>query len=778
MRLLQLLGWLMLLAGTAWFLNQRPAGVPDEATTALLAYPLDREVRFSLESGEREVRVLTWLSHPATWARDPRVAHDYQLEAEVRDAAGATIWRRTWWISARDAATTTHLEAGHERLTEDRMTTLRLEGVPTGNRLILRTLDAPEDNRVLMVAWRLAQRPQAHQLRLLNGTVGSFHAEAAQEYGATDWEALSPALRKAKVEREWERLGALPEAGGLVPTERLFTRFEHATFHTDPRDPIPLAPGAAAAWNVVGPATWRGWWTAADGTPTVADGATLRIVHADGTAEVRTLPTVSDIGPISVGDELASIQVALGVGSTIRRIGAELLAGQSWGDPPRAGAAAGPDLRRLELFRTSPGDDGLDFPVPADADLHLSVRARLPASARVGIADLLDLNDGITSVEALDADGVTLGSWSIPIPAAASAFERPAGPDTPGEAAVGAAFQAWIVPPTSTRILRIRGDRTVDVAVRARPRLPFTVPPTDTYPRPLTLLASTRFVPEINDLWTACAPANFAALVAADRVVEIDAQVRLEPAAAPSAAATPRAWSSFDLPGGRTVLAEQGPAQAPTIRLGPTATTLQSDGRLAIDYRVAPERAGQSLALRVDDTLVTRRIPSATGSLVLQVPTSVRLAVETPGLFLARAAGGAAWRRVRVAALVPDQPLVVRVPPGEGGFSIQVYQGGADEGSLEWEVEAPPVDAGVYPHLPSRHDEIPLTPSGGTAEGLSVPGTWNARAPVLVWIPAPGAAKLRLTLRNAPRAAWVRVTSTWPSQRGGARDRNVIRRAP
>lgn len=758
MRLLQGLGWVLLLLATAFFWRLRATPLREEDTVALLAYPLARELRFALESGEREVKLVSWLAHPRAPTRDPRHAWTWRLEASILDADGRELRRDGWWLASRDADGDTRLDTSPEALTEDRLARVKLDDLPTARTLVVRASHLPEEARTLLVAWRLADRPLAHRLRLLRTDGGAFHADLAAALRLPAWADVPAATQAATAAIEWERLGAL-SSGGLVPTERLLSDFRHSAWSPDAREATALAPGQAVAWNVVGPAIFWAEWQNLDQQVARTENARLRVVHGDGRVEERELPKLARIGPILIEDSLASVHVALGRGGGLRGIRAWLQRGDAWGDAPtrREGdlLALGPDLRRIELFRTDPGDGGLDFEVPADHDLHLSVRVSAPAELRDGFSPVAAAA-GSAAIEARDAAGEVLGAWSLAVPGTISPFERAVGPDDDRAVAAGEPATAWIVPPVGTRSLHVEADRRVDVGLRARPRLPFSPLGAERYPLPEDLAVRPRYTPGEADLSAAVAPGGYEALFGAGRVIALDAQTRLEPDLAPLGELVSRSWSSVRVAGASTLLAEAGAGSF--TRLGAKAVATDPTRRLEVDYRVDPERVGASARLLVDGSAVELPLRTATGT--LRLPPARSAAVETPGLFLARAGG--ATRGVRVAALSPDRPLRLPVPAGEGSFSARVYLPPGTSGSLEWRVIAPEVDPGLYAALPRRHDEVPLHPDGSLADGISVPGRWERQRSVLVWIPAPGAAGLELTLRDCARPGWLRLTSTWP----------------
>src|SRR5688500_15018152 len=64
----------------------------------MLVYDLERPTRFKLEAGEREARLLTWLSAPPDEAIDVRRSELYALALRVDDADGSSVLDRTVWI--------------------------------------------------------------------------------------------------------------------------------------------------------------------------------------------------------------------------------------------------------------------------------------------------------------------------------------------------------------------------------------------------------------------------------------------------------------------------------------------------------------------------------------------------------------------------------------------------------------------------------------------------------------------------------------------------------
>lgn len=778
MRLLQVLGWIALLVALGWYVLERPLPPGDGDSEALLAFPVVEPLSFALEGAEEEIKILVWLAHPPPPVEaEPGRVWEWSMQASITGPDGAPVWEEAWWLAAGDARVerpgeaplaSAWLDGGADRLTENRVTRLRPGPLPGGSRLVLSAVDVPDGARVLAAVFRVAPRSLAQRTWLLLGARTRFHAANARAVGLPGWDDLPPAWRRERVERVWERLSALPtRGGGLVPTERLVTRFDVPGVTRNAPTALLLPPGGAAAWNVRGPALWSATWEGPTGAPVPAPPGTLTLVRADGTAEVHPLATTTD--PLAIADGIASVQVTLDAAAPPRRVLARLDGARgAWGLVPSVATGDGgllvaPDLRQIELYRTGPGDDGIVWPLVGGEEARVSVRARLPSDALRAPPDP-DAPPGVAEVAALDADGGVLGAWTLPLVALPSRFERPVSPDDLSTAAVADPVSGVVVVPPATTSLRVRADRTVDASLRVYRASPFLPARAPGYEPPEHLGAIVRYAPAEPAEWVARSPLDHEALARAGRVVRIDAQVRLDPVPEVSVDDASREWESLELPGRLDTLVEAGEALAnPRTRVTTrgASVVVAPDGRLVVDYRVPADRVGVRARFSSGDVELDRPLVAAASRVVLDLPPGPRsLEVDVPGLFLAHAAGTPAWRAVRALALTAGRPAAIPLPAWARGVSVHVYERPGPPGRLEWSLDLPEVRPGVYVDRVSSTGRADLE-GAEPAASLAIPGDLVERDAVVLWIPdtEPGPRALVVAVAGG-RPAWVRLTAT------------------
>lgn len=837
-------GWLLMALAVFAVARRGPGAGGERAFTTMLAYTLDPEVRFAVSSGEDQVKLVTWLATTDAWPEDVRVTSPYALDVRLEGPGGELLREQRVWVTTRRSsvedesgvlAPTAWLAEGDARLSEERLVLVDLKGlVPAGGRVIVRPGDVPEGARVLLVAFHRGERDALARVRLDHGDGAAFREEAAEDLAAPEWDALPATWRANLTERVWERLGALPVAGGVVPTTRVFSTFEHAEWSRAPADGILLPPGGAAAWNVMGRVTFAAEWRDAYGGPASGVDGYARIVHADGSVEARPLPAGGRIGPWSFDEPLVSVQIALADDEVPRRISARTTSAapdRSWGDPPRPAPDAegvqevGPDLRSIELYRVGGGLAPLRFVVERGEVVRLHVRPRLPAGPLPAFAPPVAEAPRAVHLEARDATGRLLQQWDDEVAAVPSPFERYTQVDTPASARVSVGEARTLVLPIGTTTLFVTASDLVDVTLRVAEPVDLAEQVEPGYALPPDATVETLFVPRARDGWRARAPQDIEALAAADRVVRVDAQVRLAPDADAEVGGTDgpdvpepgdvsavsgvsdvsdvsgvsgvsgvsdvsdvtgasvggvptRPWWPLPLSGPFQFVAEASTAPAPEgnapgarVRLGaePTPVTVPPDGRLRVDYRVPVSEVGTAAHLRLGDEERVVPLQTAAGALELGglPPGPLTVAADTPGLFLARSPGAPAWRVRRVWPLVAGRVITVDLPGGEGAIGLHVYLPEGESGWISWTLEdvadSPP---GIYTRITDRRGFVPLQPSARTADPLSF-----SEEPLVLAAPVRvrlgddvgrGRGRLTVSLEGTAASGWIRATSTWP----------------
>lgn len=840
--LVPLLGWLALLGGVAFVATGRsraPRGTEEVST--LLAYPLDADVRFTLEAGEAEVKLVTWLERPEGPPDDPRVAWPWCLEAVVEDPAGAVV--RTWqvWSAARPGwaededgrrRPTAWRTEGAGRLSADRVVRLDLAGlVPGGGTLRVRPSSVPPGARPLAIAFRRGERSAVARFRLERGDREEERVETLAELGAPEWSALPEAWRRNLSRHVWERLGALPPGGGVVPTVRIASTWRETAWAEVPAHGVLVPPGGAAAFNLEGRVAFEADWALPDGTPSVPVGAEARIVRADGSVERLALPPAARIGPWTFDEPVASVQIALdpGLGARLLRARVRPAGGDGvWGDPPRltaedgaggdasaggeanagAGAAVrlGPDLRSVELFRT--GATPLRFPVATGEVVRLHLRPRLAPGPLPGLGAPAPEEPRTVRLRVVDAAGAPLAAWEVALSPVPSAFERYTQGDDLASARVAEPETRTLVPPEGAAFVEVEADAPVDAMIRVAAAAEFAQVEEPGYALPADASVDTVFVPQARDRWEARAPEGVEALAREGRTIRIDGQVRLLPAGPPAApagggaagegaqaagagAGPARAWDSLPLPGPFDLVAQPtvrnvGVAGA-RVRLGatPVPVVVGAAGRLGIDYRVPPERVGEPVSVDVAGVVSVHRPLTAAGTLEIGdlPPGPVSVAVGAEGLFLARSEGEPAWRVRRAWRLEPGEVATLHLPGGPGAVALHAYVPSGERAWLAWTLDDVAASApGLYAQLTDRAGFVPLRVGAGETLPLSWEGEpLRAAAPVRVRLgddvgARPG--RLRVSIEGARGPVWIRAASTWPGPDEDEGERHWLKGAP
>jgi len=513
---------------------------------------------------------------------------------------------------------------------------------------------------------------------------------------------------------------------------------------------------------------------------------------------------------------------------------------------PAEGWLVSPDIRTLELFRTGPDRPPLVFPVEQDGELlRLSIRPRMDAGALPAFGLSWDPEQNTTdelppqagapvalTVRALAADGKELGTWQALVPSVPSSFERYSQADDPGSARCAEPEDRFLIPPVGAARLEVTASAVADVGLRvfqadnppmalARAyELPALLAPPARAPTVTRLpvwaagrppeahgFKVARYEPYAQDPWRARSPLDQDELMAEDRMVRVDAQVRLEPF---GAWMFDEAWMS-DQP--LPVPEEETPAQAPALERhaldleGPYELVVEPDrddrhaagartllstrpsrvqvkpsGRLDIDYRVAASEAGRSLNVKVDGVVSSHRLLSSAGRLRLAglQPGDHQVSVDAAGTFLARSLGERPWQVRRVIRLSPDSPVTIAVPGSEG--SLAIYSYGADAW-LDWQLQGGNVARrpGLLDQATPRSGRLHLRPEGGEARPLSFAAADIARlSPLLLHIgPDAGSQPMTLELRltGTEEPVWIRATASWArGASAGARRARVVDR--
>ena len=207
--------------------------------------------------------------------------------------------------------------------------------------------------------------------------------------------------------------------------------------------------------------------------------------------------------------------------------------------------------------------------------------------------------------------------------------------------------------------------------------------------------------PWIQAPYVSVAPSQADALVEAHRLVRFDATVRPVPQKNDP---TPGAWRTRSLvPEGRNeshlisepVRRSRRLWQAwDRTRLAPSnQLVVPENGRVRVDYRVAPLASGRPITLRCGETSVTSRLPAAASTVHFDgLPTGkqdCRLTAPI-GRYLANVPGnGRKWARRRVVrGDLHDLEVIVQVPSGGTTLYVRSYTPkGAEAPTLEASVD-------------------------------------------------------------------------------------------
>lgn len=669
------LAWLAFLGLSLALLFATPESIEARTDTERFrVIAADPEVHFALDPDEERVRIVFWTSAPARWARDVRAWAAFQIDLTVLDHEGTVVWRgeawrrsRMSWIRRADGVLlrTAWMPQSRLDLTDARTSEVEVAGlVPQGGQLLVQARSRQPGSTVWIAAFRHGWRTRAARLRTMAGAGGKHADTMTAELTAERWTDLPESWRERMSARTWERLSPLPAPGARTyTTAQLIHAAPVHGWQSQPALGLPIPPGGAAAFNLLRGGEIRATWRDGSGRRKAASPTWLQKVRADGTSEVSFLGVVEEVGPITVDEDLISVQIALDPqADSPRTLQAHASGGEEpeallWGDPPFAQVEGdervmvAPDLRSLEMFRASPDLGSVRFPVEADHEqLRLSFRPRLPAGALPGFGvwwdaeartsrDVVrDLDEAVElELLALGPEDQVLARWRVIAPVVASPFERYTQGDDPGTARVAEPVSRVILPPTGSVAVEVRALATTDVAMRVRrPEnpargisrgydLPASLAPPEEEPPSSALplweagqlrdspgLSRARYVPLAQDPWQTRAPLDRDTLIREDRMIRIDAQVRFEPRGG---------W----LLGEEVVVSAGDPTKEPTQEREvsrPRDASSRRSLRLPGPYQllVEPDRDGQA-------SLGARAALSGSPSRV-QVPVSGRLDVD------------------------------------------------------------------------------------------------------------------------------------------------------
>ncbi|MCB9743371.1 MAG: hypothetical protein H6740_12285 [Alphaproteobacteria bacterium] len=790
-----LLGWLALAAGAALILSTvtsppRPTG--DE--TRILTYPVDGPLRFAVEAGTEEVKLVTWLVGPERWARDPRQTSVYCLRLAFSDAEGAPISDEQLWVRARGGQVQgpggrvfapARLPDTHAWISDDRLTRVDLVGaLPRGGVLEVEPCWTPPEHRVLAIAFQRTLRTDAERIRVTRGQSDAFRANRAARVSSRDWQDLPASWQDNVATWRWDRLGALPGGDGLVPTQELYTAFARGSWWDEAALGLPLVPGAAMAFNLEGPTLLHARWYTLDGHPAGPQPTQLELRRADGSGEILELGEVDELDPIEISEGVVSAHVALSPraeGPAVLR--AWTSAGdldRAWGDPPRAPIdargqqAVAPDLRNLEVYRALPSGQAepLRFAVAEEEWLRLRLFTPLPPELPGLLEPQLRVEpDGpLVTLRALDAEGELLASWTARSGRQPSVFERYTQVESPDSAAVSEPETVYLHPPPGVAWLEIQADAPVDISLRTT-RTPDE--PTVTwrgYEDIDAMRARGRWVPLVFNPWRARAPEDVEALLRAGRAPRVDAQVRLEGQRPRDP--TPRFnYEGLPLREPFELIAEPdtdgNPSRGARARVTARGVRLATPAsrRLLVDYRVPRSALGQPAPLEINGVPLEEVLISTGGTLTLDElpPEGVTLRATGEGVWLARAVAAPMWEVRRVVATWSGHEELLPLPGGEGRLNLYVYANEAG-GTLRWTLEATP-KAGLIEDLSTWTGEVRLDALGGRAQPLSFAGAellplTPARILLGQDFPEEGGT-LRFTIEDNPGPIYVRATATW-----------------
>ena len=677
---LPLLGWLVvgtlvaLLAMAQLEKEREPPGMRE------LYYALapGQDVDIRLLADEPRLRILAHLETPDPGSDDETMTWLYGLELTIDPSDGEPLTREHWTRSRRtilpDGARALQSPYADRVVTDSRI--LEIEPghlLPEGGMLKVRPLLEQQDQRLLLRIYRERETQPLEQTRLF-GSPEKQEVRTQAVY-PFEWDNLEPAERSNVMGWIRERLHAESQTAESVPLHRLAPPSAAPTVTTEG---FLLPTGHATAVNLVGPCTLNVATELADPEPGQ---------HAKGVPLDTSLVDAS-LRPKALDDQDLSAfrwDVPAGALWSIRwtnpweqqdvlmRFTVSPPASHSWGEPPGAGAEQpqAPELRRLAHFRSDHGLVPIVVPVATGADWgSLRVDARpLPPDAWVARAgpghdpakdpdDLdgaeapLEMPPVTVSYTAYDEEGHNLGEGSFEARFEHAPFETYVENPWPW---VSEETQVHLFHPFQATTLEFSSDGPVDL----RFLVPIENEPERAEPYDLPDGWTGRFAPWELAPYISLAPLNSEQLIEEQRLMRIDATVRIEPS---SRSAGYQALSTeLLLPTGEPPsypLMERfrnGAAWQPWHRTqiaGDTDLTIPPTGELTVDFRVPSGSAGQAATLSCDDRSVQLRLDASAGILHFAglAPGEHTCSIEGPmGAYLARAPGdGDRWTRRQV----------------------------------------------------------------------------------------------------------------------------------
>lgn len=833
------LAWSILGLGLLLLVTRQEGGVGPvlgavREPSRLLVFAAEPEAIFPLDGSESRVKLVTWLSSTSQLLEDPRQTSLFRIDAEARAADGSVVRRWSVWRRARQgleplpdgrfrAAAVTPDEPGV--LSDYQVTQLDLEGAASKVRsLSVRATAIAEGGRLLVVAFHERARSNTSQERIHRGGARGVTEEIAARVSPWDWEELPLEWREHAVARYWERLAARAPDGRDLPSIRLETAWYRSSEDDLPVHGVPVPPGGAVAFNLEAgeaPTTFQAEWRALDGSWLRRDrvvSTELRLVHEDGTVAGQTIARAGGIGPLTLKDDLVSIQIALSPseprplllrawteGGALDRV---------WGDPPRAPISdrgqqrLAPDLRALLLHRVGPEDNQspLVYAVESPEEVfRFSFRVRMPPAVLPGfLGETLRWSGAAPTVRltAVDEAGRFLRSWEAVLEPVASIFERYSQADSYRTAVAAEPELRYFVPPPGTGAVEVRSSTLTDVSVRVRRQGEVERQAYRDYELPEGARVIGRYAPWTRDEWEAHTPENLDDLALAGREVRLDATVRFESRdrelatawALPSELAVlgggdedrhaprRRVEHSLELRGPFHLLSEPDPddraGSNSRVRLGQGSARvlIPKSGRLRIDMLTPRSEVGRAALLRVGTDTRELTIPASAGQLRIEglPPGESRVELSgVNGLFLALATGRPLWRNWRVWRVGANDTLTVPVPAGPGALTLYAWAEreavpeDGEVGQLSWSLRrGDGVAPGVFQLISDTEGSAKLRRWTGRAEGWPISRAGDPLVPlrpVRVDLGEEGAVSGALTFRfegdTGPLV--VRLTSTW-----------------
>jgi hypothetical protein len=776
-------GWGALALLALWLVGDRDASRPGDGTVwlAYVATPDGPPVTLAV-SGGRAVRLQLWLDLPAPWGPDPRATHPFLVRWRALDAAREELAAGEPFVSARrgwQAPETVDeplipVAQGPDRdrvLSDPR--TLLLDA-PAGTAFVEVTpVHLPDDARLLVVAFEEDPRDAVEQMRAVVGADADLSARKARRMGRWAWDEVPLAWRERLARTVWRRVASSEQAARPV---RITSASEWLGFDDAAALGFVVPAGGAAAYNLEDALTFTARWTEEDGQTARPTRTWLEIV-GEGLGEVRDLGRVEQVGPLTFEPGVREVRIARDphdvAGTVLLR--ATTRADQrdrAWGDPPRAelppdgGVDAiqrlAPDLTGLIHWRVVPGAP-LRFELPADHEIRVVARARLPAGLLPGLGPATPEADRTVTLE---RSGPTTWTRDLPLPALPSAYERYTQGDDPHTARVSEETEWYLASTTDPSLLVVRADAPVDVQLFVKePSAPSDVPEPGYPVDRLAEVLRARYLPYARRTWRALFPVDPESLAWEGRAIRIDAQVRWVYRG--SAGSSGLEYRVLELPPPFELVAEAR-AGGPRARLGRKEQVIRvpANGRVLVDYKVPPSDIGKTATLWFEGRKETRELTTAAGTLRFErLPEGpVRARVDQRGVFLANAVGERPWTVRRVWRLDPGRTRTVPIPAGGEGLSVHVARRENERGGfLAWRLRGDGVDA-----LPvsdrRREGRSRLDSRTGSAEVMSrLEETWHWTEPLRLRVGErmEGAAVLELSLEERRDPVWIWISSTW-----------------